>query len=201
MTLIQNFYSIIVDPFRQRSEEEKLDYLEILGISWLTHFIHAFYSVLAVYIGIKTYEAAANTNSISQMVYTSFNLSLQKFSIILGLSEAIFYPIVFHFSYQFWNFLLKFYVQIFNLENEFDFEERSEPILAAIYASNIFLLLPIFGKVASYLAQGFYLYKGLIKNLEFTNLQAFLVLLTPLFLIFLFAVLLFSYFAFLFSLL
>jgi hypothetical protein len=193
-----NFYSLIINPFKDRNSDEEIDYFQLMGISWALHFIYAFYSVMAVLIGVKTYEMATANQTISQMVYGQFNLTLQKFALISGISEAIFYPIVFHFSYKFWIYLLNFYAEIFNTEDRS--EKNSEAVLNAIYASNIFLIFPIFGKLLSFLAQFFYLYRGLLKKLHFNNMQAILVLLTPVFLIFLFAILVVSYFVFLISL-
>lgn len=193
-----NFKNTIINPFENKTDETRLSYFEMLGLSWLFHLIYAFYSILAVFIGVKTYQYAASTDNISKMIYSNFNLSLQKFSIIIGLSEAIIYPLVFIFSYKFWLFLLNFYGQIFNVNAEQ--EEQTVDILNAIYSSNVFLILPIGGKVLSFFAQGFYLYRGLMKKMGFSNLQAFLVLLTPLFISFLFFVLMVSYFIFIISL-
>lgn len=196
--VLHNFKETLLNPFSPKSEEERLDYFEVMGISWAFHFIYAFYSIFAVYIGIKTYQYMSETDNIAKVLYSNFNLSLQKFSIIMGISEAIFYPVVFHFSYKFWLFILNFYGQVFNVET--NVEEESVDILNAIYASNVFLILPIGGKLLSLLAQGFYLFKGLMAKLGFSNLQAFLVLLTPLFIMFLFTILIVSYFIFLISL-
>ena len=197
-SVLHNFKETLLNPFSPKSEEERLDYFEVMGISWAFHFIYAFYSIFAVYIGIKTYQYMSETDNIAKVLYSNFNLSLQKFSIIMGISEAIFYPVVFHFSYKFWLFILNFYGQVFNVET--NVEEESVDILNAIYASNVFLILPIGGKLLSLLAQGFYLFKGLMAKLGFSNLQAFLVLLTPLFIMFLFTILIVSYFIFLISL-
>ena len=198
LEICSNFYSVISNPFKEREANEKLDYFELMGLSWLFHFVYAFYSVLTVYLGLLTYDYVSTNTTITKMVYSSFNLALQKYTLIIGISEAILYPVVFHFSYRFWVFLLQFYSQIFNLEN--DFEENSECILTAIYASNVYLVIPVLGKLISFIAQGFLLYKGLLRKLDFSNLQAVLVLLTPFFLIFLFTMLVIAYFIFLFSL-
>ncbi len=196
--VLVNFKNTVLNPFENKTSETRLSYFEMMGLCWLFHLIYAFYSILAVFIGVKTYQYAAETDNISKMIYSNFNLSLQKFSIILGLSEAIIYPLVFIFSYKFWMFLLNFYAQIFNMESETD--DQAVDILNAIYSSNVFLVLPVGGKVLSFFAQGFYLYRGLMKKMGFSNLQAFLVLLTPLFLSFLFFVLIVSYFFFIISL-
>lgn len=198
LEMFSNFFSIISNPFKERDENEKLNYFELLGISWLFHFVYAFYSVFAIYLGLLTYDYVSANNTISKMVYSSFNLTIQKYALIIGISEAILYPVVFHFSYRFWVFLLQFYSQIFNVEvNQ---EENVEDILTAIYASNIYLMIPVLGKLISFIAQGFLLYKGLLKKLNFTNLQAVLVLLTPFFMIFLVVMLMVAYFIFLMSL-
>jgi hypothetical protein len=200
--IAENLYSTILHPFEEKTDGQKLEYFEVLGLSWIFHFIYAFYSIFAIYLGLKALQYHSDATSLADIVTGSFNITFQKIMIFSGLSEAIFYPFVFHLSYRFWMFLLKFFAEVFEYDENAagSIEENSTSILNALYASNVFLMIPVVGKLMSILAQGFYLYRGVIKKLNFTNTQAILVLMTPLFIIFLFAILIVSYFAFIISL-
>jgi hypothetical protein len=167
-----------------------------MGLSWLFHLIQVFYLVFSVYIGVQAIILAEDNNIITRAIYNNFQLSLQKMNLILAVSEAILYPMVFYFSYKFWKVLIGFYTQIFGVTIE---DSVYEEVINPIYAANVFLVIPIGGKLISFLAQAYYLFKGLKEKCSFTSLQAFLVLLTPIFIAFILFVLVISYFIMLFS--
>jgi len=132
------------------------------------------------------------------LVLNSFNFTFQKINIFIQLAVVILYPLTFHLTYKIWVFLLKFYAEIFDSKE--DPTKNTYEILNAMFTSNIFLILPIAGGVFSFFAQVYILYTGIIKKLKFTKTQAFLVLLTPIFIIFILGILVVSYLVFLFSL-
>jgi hypothetical protein len=196
------YFRTFIHPWSESSKDRKISYIEVLGISWALHFVYAFYSVFAVFLGVKSYQYFSTSDDFTHLILNSFNFSFQKISLFVQLGMVILYPVVFHFSYRFWTYLLGFYIQIF--DSGFDPAEvkvKSEEIVNTMYTSNIFLLLPIAGAVFSTFAQVYYLYRGVVVKLNFTKIQAFLVLLTPLFIIFILAILIVSYLVFLFSLL
>ena len=180
--------------------EARLSFFELLGISWALHLIYAFYSVLALYLGVVSYEYFSNSRDFSHLVYDALSFQFQKISLLSSLFGAILYPFIFHFGYKFWKAIFKFYAQLFDSEID-NIEEKSEDILSIAFSSNLFLILPIVGNVLSNLAHGFFIFRGLRQKYEFTSLQAFLVLMTPLFCLFLVAVFSASYFLFLLTLL
>jgi hypothetical protein len=195
------FFSFLNPSSTYKNEDdEKIGYFEVLGISWSLHFIYAFYSVFALYLGVASYEYLSQSKDFSHMLFESFNVSLQKFSLLFTLGEVILYPLLFQFAYKFWVYVLKFYAEIFDYEDKDQLETVVEDLLHTLFTANLFLMIPIFGNVLSFLTQGYYLFLGLRKKLNFTRLQAFLVLLTPLFLLFLTAILIASYMTLLVSL-
>ena len=80
-------------------------------------------------------------------------------------------------------------------------EEKADDILTTAFTSNLFLIFPIFGNILSNIALTYFIFQGLKKKYDFSSLQASLVLMTPLFIFFLFAMFTASYFVFLFTLL
>lgn len=197
------FFSTFMHPARKERDGERSDFFEVLGYSWGLHFIYAFYSVAAIYLGIMSYEYLSSSKDFTHILFQTLNVKFQKISLFSALLEAIFYPFIFQFMHKFWTFLINFYAQIFDFEEDAEHTEEAliEDVVTTSFTSNLLLLIPIFGSVLSTIAQGLYLYTGLKAKLSFTNTQAFLVLITPLFILFLVLILIASYFLFLISLL
>lgn len=189
--------------FPQEDGERKISFLELLGISWALHIVYAFYSVFALYLGVKSYDFLSNSKDFSHMVLTSFNFTFQKWSLLTTLFSVVFYPFIFQFAYRFWKGSFKFYANIFDYSEDVDsesFGEKCDDILSTAFSSNLFLLLPIAGNVLSNIAITYFLFTGLKRKLEFTSLQASLIVITPLFILFLLAIFSASYFVFLLTL-
>lgn len=180
--------------------ERKLSYLELMGISWSLHILYAFYSVSALYLGVKSYTYFSGSKDFTHLALETFSFKFQKIALLTTLFGVIFYPFLFQFAYKFWKSVFKFYANIFDFKDE-QLEEKADQILITAFSANLFLILPIIGNILSNIALAFFLFQGLRKKYEFTSLQASLVLITPLFLLFLFAIFSASYFLFLFTLL
>lgn len=185
--------------FPREDGERKISFLELLGISWALHMVYAFYSVFALFLGVKSYDYLSSSKDFSHMVLTSFNFTFQKWSLLTTLFSVVFYPFIFQFAYRFWKGCFKFYANIFDYEDEM-FDEKCDDILSTSFASNLFLILPIAGNVLSNISMTYFLFTGLKRKFEFTSLQATLVVITPLFILFLLAIFSASYFVFLLTL-
>lgn len=194
------FFKTFLQPTKRLVNGERITYFEVMGISWSLQMVYAFYSVFALYLGIMSYDYLSSSEDFSHLIFASFNVTFQKFSLFMTLAQVIFYPFIFQFGFKFWTYVLKFYAEIFEYEGERELNIEIEELLNSIYTANIFLIIPIFGNVLSFLTQGYYLFIGLRAKLNFTRPQAFLVLITPLFLLFLLTILIASYFTLLFSL-
>ena len=182
------------------NREHKLSCFELMSISWALHMIYAFYSVFALYLGVKSYTYFSSSKDFTHLVLNSFSFKFQKIGLLTTLVTVILYPFLFQFYYKAWRGIFKFYAHIFENKSE-DLEISTEEILNSAFSANLFLIFPIVGNVLSNIAHAFFIFQGLKRKYEFTSLQASLVLLTPLFFVFLFAVFSASYFVFLFSML
>jgi hypothetical protein len=196
------FFTTLVHPTWKSREAERSSFVEVLGFSWSFHLLYAIYSIGAIYLGLMSYEYLSNSENFAHMLFQSFNVKFQKFSLYTTLFQVIFYPFIYQFLHKFWTFLIKFYAGVFDfeLDNEHSEDELIEDVVTTSFTANFFLIIPILGGLVSTLAQIFYLFTGLKAKLSFTNTQAFLVLLTPLFIMFLLMILIASYFIFLISL-
>jgi hypothetical protein len=200
MNALSLYFSTFLRPTsRTTLDGEKLGYFEVMGISWSLHLIYAFYSVFALYLGVVSYEYLSSSEEFTHLLFQSMTVSYQKFNLMSTLFSVIFYPFIFQFAFKFWSYLLRFYAEIFHYEGERDLDVEIEELLNTVFTANLFLVIPIFGGILSTLTQGYYLFIGLRKKLQFTTTQAFLVLITPLFILFLLTILIASYFMFLFS--
>lgn len=187
--------------FPEENGERKISYLEVMGLSWALHMITTFYAVFAFYLGIKSYDYLSSSKDFSHLVLDSLNFTLQKWSMMTALFEVVFYPFIFQFAWKFWKGCFKFYGKIFETEiEEGQFEEKTDDILTTAFSSNLLLLLPIAGKVLSNIAMPYFLFTGLKRKLDFTSLQASLVVITPLFLLFLLAIFAATYLVFIITL-
>jgi hypothetical protein len=147
-----------------------------------------------------SYEYLSNSKDFTHLLFESMTVTLQKMSLFSTLFGVIFYPFIFQFSYKFWAYILRFYAEIFEYEGEDEkLEEIIEDLLNTMFTGNLLLIIPIFGGFLSTITQGYYLFLGLRKKLDFSSTQAILVLITPIFVLFLVSILIASYFVFLFS--
>ena len=195
------YFQTFLHPTKSTVDGERISYFEVMGISWPLHIIYAFYSIFAVYLGVMSYEYLSSSANFSHILFESVNVTFQKIGLMMTLFEVIFYPFIFQFGFKFWAYILRFYAQVFEYSGERGLDIEIEELLNSIFTANIFLIIPIFGNILSILTQGYYLFIGLRSKLGFTATQAFLVLITPLFLMFLLTILIASYFTFLISLL
>ena len=199
---MQEALLLYFDAFKNLSSPRmgrKITQFEVMGISWGLHLIYAFYSVFALFLGVKSYEYISGSEDFTHLVFSTFNIQLQKISLLSTLFSVILYPFLFYFGYRFWRSLFKFYTQLFDRQDS-EFEDKTDDILASAFSCNLFLVLPIIGNILSHLAHGFFLYRGMVAKYNFSSLQAILVLLTPVFFVFLAAVFAASYFLFLLTL-
>lgn len=186
--------------FPSENDERKLSYPELLGISWCLHMIYALYTLVGLYLGVRSYEYFSHSKDFTHLTLQAFSFKFQKISLLTTLFTVVVYPFLFQFAYKFWKGIFRFYANIFDYKDE-QFEEKADEILSTAFSANLFLLMPIIGNILSNIAQAFFLFRGLKKKYEFTSLQASLVLISPLFLLFLFSAFSASYFIFLFTLL
>ncbi len=200
--MIESFQQYF-NAFKHSSDEfseRKISYPELLGISWALHIVYAFYSVFALYLGVKSYAYFSDSEDFSHLILDSFSFQFQKLNVISVLFGVVFYPFLFQLGFKFWSGTFKFYAQIFDYEDA-QLSEKSDEILTSAFSANLFLIMPIVGNVLSNIAFIYFIFKGLRHKFDFSSLQASLILITPLFLLFLFAIFSASYFVFLFTLL
>jgi hypothetical protein len=195
------YFQTFLKPTQRSVDGERISYLEVMGITWSLHLLYAFYSIFAIYLGVISYEYLSHSADFTYLVFQSIQTSTQKLTLMVTLAQVIFYPFIFQFGFKSWAYVLRFFAQIFEFDGDRDLDVEIEELLNSIYTANIFLIIPVFGSVLKTFTQAYYLFIGLRSKLGFTKVQALLVLLTPLFLVFFLTILVVSYMTFLISLL
>ena len=65
----------------------QLSYMELMGISWCLHMVHAFYSVFALFLGVKSYAYFSESKDFTHLILETFSFKFQKISVLTTLSH------------------------------------------------------------------------------------------------------------------
>ena len=84
---------------------------------------------------------------------------------------------------KFWGLLLRFFIRLYELPVK-DEERAVDEVVAGSLTSHMFLVVPIFGEIAKHISSMVFLFAGLRSNLGMSVLQALMVVISPLFIIF-----------------
>ena len=153
-----------------------VDYYEAVSVSWLFFVFHCFYSLAALHLGIYSRRYLQE-----QGVSGALEEWGQGFLIIKLVAAATFFPLLTWFWVKFWDMVIKFFAELFNVEDK-SVERASEEITRNSLVGHTFLLIPVFGGMAQNIAGLVLLYAGLRKNLSLSLMQALIVIASPLFL-------------------
>ncbi len=198
---IKLYWFQFLDPsFRDLEIREKeISRFDFLIINWLLAMVKTFYVLGIVLFGAFApqffgFSSLQNSGGF----FRGMNFNTERLSIFFALLELVVFPVALYFLYRFWVALLKFFAELFEYDKE-DILEACRQVAKRSYTVNFLFLLPIVGSSLSIFAQGLYLYLGMKNRLEFTNMQAILVLFVPLFLLVCLLILAVSYMIFIFS--
>lgn len=177
---------------------ERPDYFQMLYLSWIFYIVYAAYSLLVLYLGIKAYSGQSDVNDFVNFAFDRVSFQWQKIGLVTLLVNVIFFPIYFYVYLKVWRGLLNFFVKIFGRTDVN--ENQIEQVILSSQSSHLFYIIPIFGQGIKHFTSIYYLYLGMRRNMQFSNLQSFLVLVTPLFLVLIFTFFLLAYWIFVFYL-
>ena len=153
-----------------------VDYYEALAVSWLFFLAHCFYSPIVLHLSLYSRHYLEAQGGLFPSQEWGQGMLLIKL-----LAAATFFPLVTWLWVRFWDMMIRFFAELFNLEGE-DVEQASAEIARNSLVGHAFLIIPIFGGVAQSVAGMVLLYAGLRKNLLLSRLQSLLVIASPLFL-------------------
>ncbi|MCF8060444.1 MAG: hypothetical protein K9K67_14170 [Bacteriovoracaceae bacterium] len=159
------------------SDEVGVSFEQSLIVSWMFVIFNAIYSLIGIFMGVHLFESFSVSNT-----FISYSQSLIGFtSIFFLILKVVFFPLFFWFYGKFWVNLIKIFSGLF--EKEGDAEVIGLEIVSQAFTSHTLLVIPIVGLLLHRVINLVYLFGGLRKNLDFSVMQATLVLLCPIFLV------------------
>jgi hypothetical protein len=181
--------------------EKKLDsdfgitWNESLIVSWLFSLIQLFYILLGTHLGLEMFSSYSG----QETSFSPFLLIATKERVIyMLLFQGVLFPVFFWITTTFWTLLINSSAKLFEKDDNRT-QQVAEEIIATSLTSHTFLIIPILGPFFFKVTTLIYLFGGLKKNLEFSSLQSFLVILFPLIIFLLMSFLLFALVAIAFS--
>ena len=161
-----------VDVSRYRGVE----YYEALAVSWLFFLCHCLYSPITLHLSFHSRRFLEKAGGVFPPEEWGQGILLIKL-----VATATFFPLIAWLWVRFWDMIIKFFVELFNVEDK-NIEQASAEIVRNSLVGHAFLIIPVFGGVVQSVAGLVLLYAGLRKNLSLSRIQALVVIASPLFL-------------------
>ncbi len=147
-----NYY---LKSYKRKTKD--LTFAEIMLISWLLYMIATLY----IFIDL-------NINKLNNLPW----------KYIIHLMACVFYPIILWFQVIIWEFIIKIASQIM-LKDNIDYDSSIKQIIHQSLISNIFLIIPFFGHIISFIFFTYYMIIGLKYRLRMTTINAIISLTLP----------------------
>ena len=164
-------------PFvKERTLYRGVDYYEAIAVSWLFFVCHCFYSLVALHLSIYSQKFLQDEGGVFALAEWGQGILLIKL-----LAAATFFPLLTWFWVKFWDMNIKFFAELFNVEED-NIEKISEEIARNSLVGHTFLIIPVFGSLAQSVAGFILLYAGLRNNLALARMQTLVIIASPLFL-------------------
>lgn len=172
------------DGFNQKAdpgfELQKMGLYESLGTSWVFVVINGLFRITLINFVLYTFINIMGDNLNYFSIVTNEDRYLGYYFIILStILDVIFYPLITMFILQFWEFILRTFALILNIEGDVD--DKIKSILSVSLSSHILFIIPIFGGMAQKLASFILMYAGLRKQFKTTPSMSICIMAVPLF--------------------
>jgi hypothetical protein len=217
-TVLADYFYALLHPFRlQRTYREQnnlaptlqlagpaaepqksyLSFPESISISWGFVLLQAILIIASLPLGNYLISETMNSFEFEQPIVMNIASRWQLITVFFLLFEAIFFPAFIWFYTKLWGILIRFFGNIFQIENVT--EKSLEQIMSVAITGHAFLIIPVFGSMIKHVSLLVYLFAGLRENLGMTRAQSLMVLVSPIFVLTLFCLIVFLYLLILFS--
>jgi hypothetical protein len=178
----------LVHPFRSHdyiTEKEELEFLpkklsvyESLGASWVFIVFNGLIRIWLINMVIYTFYGLTDpSDGLISQFYDGDGFTGFYFLILSTILDVIFYPLFTLFLIQFWEFVIRGFGKL--LEVEGDLGEKAHDIMAVALSSHVLMIVPIFGNFAQKFASLVLMYAGLRKQLNASPAICVCIMLTP----------------------
>ena len=154
---------------------------EAISISWIWYLLHVSFVLFALYVSSLVYEQMEGHDILTEILLETWQSATARAAVIGVLVSALIFPISEFLFYKIMTKLIRFFADLFQNDAS---DEQIDQVVSCALCANAFYVIPFFGRMLSYFALEFYLFAGLKNNLRMSNLQSFIVVISPILLIF-----------------
>lgn len=180
----KTFFQYFVHPFYAHrmmqldpSSDQNLKFYESVCFSWVFKIIEGIGRIFLMFIiAFSITQFLEESDPIFQSFMDEGRFNGFYLLVITTIFEVLFFPLMVMLFVKIWEYVLKFYG--FLLKEKWT-QERVQSIFSITLASNIYLIIPVFGKSVQSVASMFYFYGGLRNQLGMTRSLSLCVLFTP----------------------
>lgn len=204
LDFLNNYFDLLAHPFknhkkyrlyRQRgiglvgeSDEDFAhgpDFLSMMVASWPFAVAEAIYAITSIHFGLWILSHFNQDFGIAKILIPEGSYAAQRINIIIIIANVVFFPLIAFLYTRLWSWVISFFVFLFDRQDSD--ATGIDQVVNGSLSSNTFLLIPIFGPVIKKFAMLVHLFAGLKNNIGLSNLQSIVVLLSPLLIMFVFA--------------
>ncbi|MGK0367744.1 MAG: hypothetical protein ACI9QD_000883 [Thermoproteota archaeon] len=186
LRLFDSYFYALTHPFQIHDEwiypvsirRHKLSLVEVISISWVFQLIRVLILLtLSFYLSTRMDIIHETSRILSYFIPDTKVTGHVFFIISIGL-EVIFFPVISYFFAKLWSFLIEFYANLLELDEE-EKEVVGDQIMTVSLTSNFFKIIPFVGDVIYQLMSFFLLYAGLRRSLRASRSLSLLIIATP----------------------
>ncbi len=156
---------------------------DFLCVSWALSCLKGIYALLGMLMGLKSWSWPKDDGSIVAKVLGPQGFDANKMLIFFILLAVVLFPLGAFVFVKFWGLLVRFFIRLYEIELREE-EKAVDEVVAGALTSHMFFVVPIFGEIAKHISSLVFLFAGLRSNLRMSVLQALMVVISPLFIVF-----------------
>jgi hypothetical protein len=210
--IFETYLMVLVHPFRIHQQfrynlpipnhdghlYEPLTLAQALGISWSFALLRGLVRIIILNYFLYSFLTMQSEEfPFLQELIQSSSLPSYYFFLFSGALDVIFFPISTIVITEMWAWIIRKFSEWLNPDSPH--EQIADQITTHALCSNLFNMIPLAGNIIQIFLYYFLLYAGLRSNLGAPKSLAWVILLTPMILIFMFISLVFLVFFYLFS--
>lgn len=189
-TKTEQYFKSFISPYRYHEQinDHSLTVADSVLISWLFAIVNGIFRIILINIVLLTLSSyAMGPEATANLLNKDANIGYYLL-ILSSVLDIIFFPLFTLFIVQFWTFLIGVFARFLKVEGDVDL--KVERVVTSSLSSNIFMAVPIFGGFLQKFSSLVLLFIGMKEQLKFTTSVSTCVLLTPVFIVMVFIMIL-----------
>ncbi len=197
--LIETYLMVLVHPFRIHQQFrfrlplphseghlfQPLTLAESLGISWIFSVLRGLFKIIIMNFFLQSFiRMQSERFPFLEELFATSGVSTYYFLMFSAALDIIFFPIGAIIITEFWSWVIRKYAGWLN--PDLPKEDIADQITTHALSSNVFMIIPFIGDLIQTAIYYFLLYAGIRSNLGASRSLAWVILLTPTLLFFMF---------------